>query len=168
MAVCSVIGGVLWLTWEAVRLLSDDTISSNCSSPTEYAADATFALAGLFVGAALLSMAAVLSGPLRWLAIVAAAGSAVTGVANGIEHCVFEPFWLLNVVGATAVFLSTAALGVLLFVTRSVFGWRSLLLVAGAAGMMLSFERGAAAVYGAAWLAFGISLIFEPGTPSAH
>jgi hypothetical protein len=83
------------------------------------------------------------------------------GVGNGLEHCVYEPLWLLYVLGALGLTLSAAALGLVLLVTGALGRWRGLLLVTAAVGLMLGFERGAAAVFGGSWLVFGATLVVD-------
>jgi len=162
VAWCATAGGAAWLLWEGLRLSGENVASYTCSSASAYAADATFASAGLLVAGACFGLSARLSGRPRWVAILAAAASAVMGLANGLEHCAYEPLWLLYVLGALGLTLSTAALGLVLLVTGALGRWRGLLLVTAAVGlMMLGFDRGAAAVFGGSWLVFGATLVVD-------
>ena len=120
-----------------------------------------FAADGLAVAAALFGLATQMSGFRRWLAIAAAASSATMGLANGVEHCTYEALSLLYVFGGLALVLSTAMLGLGLLVTGGLGRWRGLLLVAGAVGLMLGADRGGTAVFGAAWIVFGLTLLLD-------
>lgn len=162
IAVTAISAGALWLIWEGIRLSWTDAANSDCSTPADIASDTAFAAGGLAVAAALFGLATRLSGIPRWLAIAAAVGAATMGVANGVEHCAYEPFWLLYVFGALGLVLSTVALGLGLLVTGAMGRWRGLLLVAAALGlMMLGFDRGGTAVFGAAWIVFGLTLLLD-------
>lgn len=152
--------GVAWLTWEALRLSSDDATGSDCASGAEFAGDAVFATAGVLTGLTLLLFAGQLAGLTRTLALLGAASAVLWGVANGIEHCAFEPFFLLYALGGLVFVVSTAILGVIVLVTGRLGRWPGVLLVVAAlAPMMLSFERGGAGVGGAAWLVLGVALL---------
>jgi hypothetical protein len=151
-------GGALWLAWDGVGRIWQGLEGADCSSAPEYASDILFALAGLFVGAALVGLAAYVPGVLRWAAVVGGAGSAVSGLANGVEHCAYEPFWVLYVLGATLTVLAAVALGAGMVATGALGRWRGVFLIAGAVGMMFGFERAGGALFGAAWLAFALSL----------
>ena len=154
--------GTTWLIWEGIRLSWTDAANSNCSTASDIAGDVVFAAGGLAVAVALFGLATQMSGIRRWLAIAGAVAAATMGVANGVEHCAYEPFWILYVFGATGMVLSTAALGLGLLVTGGLGRWRGLLLVAAALGlMMLGFDRGGAAVFGAALVVFGLTLLLE-------
>ena len=153
--------GAAWLIWEGIRLSWTDAANSDCSTPADIAGDAMFAIGGLAVAAAMIGLATCLSGVPRWFAIVAAVAAATMGLANGVEHCAYEPFWLLYVLGAMTMVLSTAALGLALLVTGALGRWRGLLLIAGAVGLMLGPDRGGTAVFGAAWVVFGLTLLLD-------
>ena len=153
--------GAAWLIWDGIRVFWTDASASGCSSPSEFAGDAMFAIGGLAVAAAMIGLATCLSGVPRWFAIVAAVAAATMGVANGVEHCAYEPVSLLYVFGAMGTFLSTVALGVALLVTGALGRWRGLLLIAAAVGLMLGTDRGGTAVFGAAWIVFGLTLLLD-------
>ena len=161
IAVTALGAGAAWLIWDGIRLFWTDAANSNCSTPADIASDAVFAAGGLAVAAALIALATCVSGIWRWLAIAGAVAAATMGVANGVEHCAYEPFWLLYVFGAIGMVLSTAALGLGLVVTGAMGRWRGLLLVAAALGMMLGADRGGAAAFGAAWVVFGLTVLLD-------
>jgi hypothetical protein len=161
-AVTAISAGAAWLVWEGIRLSWTDAANSDCSTASDITSDAVFAAGGLAVAAAVIGLATSLSGVPRWFVVVAAIAAATVGVGNGVEHCAYEPFWLLYVFGALGLTLSTAALGLGLLVTGAMGRWRGLLLVGAALGlMMLGFDRGGAAVFGAAWVAFGLTLLLD-------
>ena len=161
IAVTAISAGAAWLIWEGIRLSWTDPANSNCSTPADIASDAVFAAGGLAVALALFGLATQLSGVPRWLAIAGAVAAATMGVANGVEHCAYEPFWLLYVFGAIGMVLSTAALGLGLVVTGAMGRWRGLLLVGAALGLMLGSDRGGAAAFGAAWVVFGLTVLLD-------
>ena len=161
IAVTAISAGAAWLIWEGIRLSWTDPANSNCSTPADIAGDAMFAIGGLAVAAAMIGLATCLSGVPRWFAIVAAVAAATMGLANGVEHCAYEPFWLPYVLGAMAMVLSTAALGLALLVTGALGRWRGLLLIAAVVGLMLGTDRGGTAAFGAAWIVFGLTLLMD-------
>jgi len=161
IAVTAISAGAAWLIWDGIRVFWTDAANSNCSTPADIAGDAMFAIGGLAVAAAMIGLATCLSGVPRWFAIVAAVAAATMGLANGVEHCAYEPFWLLYVFGAIGMVLSTAALGLGLVVTGAMGRWRGLLLVGAALGMMLGSDRGGAAAFGAAWVVFGLTVLLD-------
>jgi hypothetical protein len=158
IAFAGAVGGALWLAWDSVGRVWHGLDGSDCSSAAEYSGDILFALAGLFVGAALVGLAAYVPGSLRWVAAIGGAASAVEGLANGVEDCAAEPFFLLYVAGATVNAFAVLVLGVGIMVTGALGRWRGALLVAGALGVMQGFERGGGALFGGAWLVFALSL----------
>jgi hypothetical protein len=81
------------------------------------------------------------------------------GLANAVEHCAYEPFWILFVLGALGTMLASIALGAALLIWGALGRWRGVLLVAAAAGLMLGTDRGGAAVFGVAWTILGVSLL---------
>jgi hypothetical protein len=166
IAVSALGAGAAWLTWEGIRLALTDASASDCTSPSELAGDAMFAIGGLAVAATMIGLATCLSGVPRWFAIAAAITAATMGVANGVEHCAYEPAWLLYVFGAMGMFLSLAALGLALLVTGAIGRWPGALLVVAALTPWLSFDRGAAAVLGATWLVLGVALLLVPAWTS--
>ena len=166
IALCAIGAGLSWLLWEALRLAWDGSTGSDCASGAEYTGDAVFAAAGLLMGLTLLALSAQLVGIQRSLALVAAGGATLFGVANGVEHCAFEPLFLLYALGGLAFVISTAVLGFTVLVTGAVGRWPGvLLLVAALAPMMLSFDRGGAALGGAAWLMLGVALLVGARMP---
>lgn len=155
--------GVAWLLWEALRNLWDGATGSDCASGAEYTGDTVFAVAGLLMGLTLLGLSTLLARIPRSLALVAAAGAVVFGVANGVEHCAFEPLFILYALGGLVFVVSTAILGVSIVLTGAIGRWPgALLVVAALAPMMLSFERSGAALGGAAWLVLGVALLVVP------
>ena len=163
IAVTAIAAGAAWLTWEGIRLALTDVSASGCSSPSELAGDAAFAIAGLLMGLALLGLAGQVAGLPRLFALSGGIGAAVFGLANGVEHCAFEPFFLLYALGGLVFVVSTAILGVSVLVSGALSRWLGVLLVVAAlAPMMLSFDRGGAALGGAAWLVLGVALLVVP------
>jgi hypothetical protein len=169
-AACAIAGGAACLLWNGIGLAAEDLSGGSCSSPSDYAGDATFAAAGVLVGAALLGIATLLLPLQRWIATVAGAASATFVVANGVEHCGYEPLSLLYVLGATVSTLAVAALGIAWLITGAMGRWRGLLLIAAAAApMLLQFDGGGAALSGASWVLFGLSLLVaRPAVPAAR
>jgi hypothetical protein len=89
-------------------------------------------------------------------------GAVVFGLANGIEHCAFEPLFILYALGGLVFVVSTAILGVSIVLTGAIGRWPgALLVVAALAPMMLSFDRGGAGLGGAAWVVFGLTLLLD-------
>ncbi len=169
IAVSAIGAGIAWLTWEGIRLALTDTSASDCSSPSELAGDAMFAIAGVMTGLTLLGLSSQAVGPARMFALVGAAGAAVFGLANGAEHCAFEPLFLLYAAGGLIFVVSTAAFGLSVLVTGALGRWPGVLLIAAAiAPMILSFERGGAALGGAMWLVLGVALLVVPALPSSR
>lgn len=159
--------GAAWLIWDGIRLFWTDAANSDCSTPADIAGDAAFAIAGFLMGLALLGLAGQVSGPPRLFALSGGIGAVVFGLANGIEHCAFEPLFILYALGGLVFVVSTAILGVSVLVSGALSRWPgALLIVAALAPMMLSFERGGAALGGAAWLVLGVALLVVPAWTS--
>jgi hypothetical protein len=159
--------GMAWLTWETLRVAVDGSTGSDCASGAEYAGDTAFAVAGLLSALTLLGLAAGLTGVPHALALLGAASGAIFGVANGVEHCVFEPLFLLYAAGGLVFVVSTTLLGASILVTGALNRWIGVLLVVEAvAPMMLSFDRNGAALQGAAWLARGVVLLAGSAAPA--
>lgn len=162
IAVTAIAAGAAWLTWEGLRLASDQATGSDCASGAEYAGDAAFAIAGFLTGLALLGLAGQVSSPPRLFALSGGIGAVVFGLANGIEHCAFEPLFILYALGGLVFVVSTAILGVSIVLTGAIGRWPgALLVVAALAPMMLSFDRGGAGLGGAAWVVFGLTLLLD-------
>jgi len=163
IAVTAIAAGAAWLLWDGIRIFWTDAANSNCSTPADIASDAIFAIAGVLTGLTLLGLSSQAAGPARMFALVGAAGAAVWGLANGAEHCAFEPLFLLYAAGGLIFVVSTAAFGLIVLVTGALGRWPGVLLIAAAtAPMMLSFERGGAALGGAMWLVLGVALLVVP------
>jgi hypothetical protein len=162
VAMSAVSAGCGWLVWEGLRRTWDGSTGADCSSAAEYTGDAVFAGAALLVALTMLGLGGRLSGVGRWCALASAAGAAMMGLGNAVEHCAAEPFFIVYVAGAMLMFLATAALGVVALVIRqgrTLGRWRGVLLIVAAFALWLSFDRGGAALLGLAWIAFGVSLM---------
>lgn len=153
--------GVLWFAWEATRRWWSDGTSSDCASAGEFAADALF-LAALLAGAvAFLALFRLLDSPARIAAAVCAVASVMHGGGNMIEHCVAEPFFIVYVLGGMALVVGASVLAVMLLVRRP---WRLgpiapvCLFVAAVGGLVLSHDRGGAALMAMGWVAFALTM----------
>ena len=152
----SIFSGVAWLAWELSRRFWDDGASSGCATSADFYNDAMFALATTAAAIALGSLFLLLRGAPRWFSLAAAVGVAAGGIGNSGEHCLAEPFFLLFAAGLLVYVLASCALGAAWVMTAQLGRWPGLLLIAAALGLNLSFQRGAAAVTGVAWLLFGV------------
>jgi len=165
VSLSAIASGLAWLLWESLRLSWDGATGATCQSGPEYAGDAVFATAGVLTGLTLLGLSSRATGLTRTLALLGATGASVWGLANGAEHCVFEPLFLLFAAGGLIFTVCTAAFGLSVMVTGARSRWPGLLLiVASIAPFMLSFERSGAAVGGMAWLILGVALLARPMT----
>ena len=134
------------------RAASGMTASSGCATSADFYNDAMFALATTAAAIALGSLFLLLRGAPRWFSLAAAVGVDASGIANSVEHCLAEPFFLLFAAGLLVYVLASCALGAAWVMTASKPAVGPSPIDCRCARLELCFERGAAAVTGVVWL----------------
>ena len=160
----AILAGVMFVAGEVLTRIAPDTDDVACISGAAYLANAIDLLKYGMMGLAVLLLIRICGDQLstggRIVGRVAAAGSVLAGVANGIEHCVhLESFGALYVSGLLIGLVSTVVFGVFVAKSRAVSPWVGWLISGGVLGFILRAEEGGAVLAALAWIAVGARLM---------
>lgn len=139
-----------------------------CNSGPSYAVNALDLVKFAAIGVAVLMVARLVWPRLsilgRRVAVVGAAASIVTGVANGVEHCAhLEALGLVYALGLMVSIFATIGLGIALVWAGGLPRWVGWVVAAGALAFLLGAEQGWGRPADAiAWAAVGLGLLVRP------
>jgi hypothetical protein len=160
----SILAGVMFLSGEALARIAPDTDDVACISGAAYLVNIIDLLKYGMMGVAVLFLIRIggdqLSKAGRISGRVAAAGSIIAGVANGIEHCAhLDSFGAIYVSGLLIGLISTVVFGVFVAKSRAVTPWVGWVISGGVLAFILRAEEGGAVLVGLAWIAVGARLM---------
>jgi hypothetical protein len=160
----SIVAGVMFLAGEVLTRIAPETDDVACITGAAYLANIIDLLKYGMMGIAVLFVMRICGDQLstagRIVGRVAAGGSILAGVANGIEHCVhLESFGALYVSGLLIGLMSTVVFGVFVAKSRAVSPWVGWLISGGVLGFFLRAQEGGAVLAGLAWIAVGARLM---------
>jgi len=170
----SILAGVMFLSGEALARIAPDTDDVACISGAAYLVNIIDFLKYGMMGVAVLFLIRICGDQLskagRISGRLAAGGSIIAGVANGIEHCAhLDSFGAMYVSGLLIGVISTVVFGVFVAKSRAVTPWVGWVISGGVVAFFLTAEQGGATVVGLAWIAVGARLMaLERAAPAAQ
>jgi len=163
----AIIAGAMFAAGEALTRIAPDTSDTACNSGLAYFANIIDLLKYGMMGVTILLLVWICGNRIpktgRIAAGVAAAGSMLAGVANGVEHCAhLESFGTLYLVGLLIGLIPTVAFGVFVARSRTVSPWIGWVISVGVLAFFLTAEQGGAVFAAIAWIVIGIRLMAYP------
>jgi hypothetical protein len=160
----SILAGVMFLAGEALARIAPDTDDVACISGAAYLVNIIDLLKYGMMGVAVLFLMRICGDQLstggRISGRVAAAGSVIAGVANGIEHCAhLDSFGAIYVLGLLIGVIATVVFGVFVAKSRAVSPWVGWVISGGVLAFFVTAEQGGAFLVGLAWIAVGVRLV---------
>jgi len=163
----ALVTGGMFAAGEALTRFGPSYSDTACNSGASYLANAIDLLKYGFMGVTVLLLLSICGSRMpkagRIVGRVAATGSIVAGVSNGIEHCAhLDALGIPYVFGLLIGLVGTVAFGVFLARSRVVSPWVGWVMSAGVLGFLLAAEQGGAAIATVAWIAIGAHLMTNP------
>jgi hypothetical protein len=159
-----VIAGLGWIAKDIGGRLSPDPDYWDCNSSYDYALNAIDTIAFLFLVPALVGLARAYKASVKakrgLVGLSSAAGFAIAGISNLLEHCAeMDALGFPYVIGALLGILLLLLFSLALTRMRFIASWASWLLVAGTASGLLFANQGGFIIFGLAWIAVGSVII---------
>lgn len=163
----AIVAGAMFAAGEALTRIVPDTFDAACNSGLAYLANIIDLLKYGLMGVTVLLLLSICGNQIpkagRVAGGLAAAGSILAGVANGVEHCAhLKIFGTLYVVGLLFGVLSTVVFGVFVARSRTVSPWIGWGISVGVLAFFLRAEQGGAIFAAVALIVIGILLLVHP------
>lgn len=161
----------MFASGEALPRIASPFSDVACNSGLAYLANIIDLLKYGLMGATVLLLMSIYGKRIRKSGRIAgglaAAGSILTGVANGIEHCAhLEGFGIPYVIGLLIGVISTIVFGVFVARSRTVSPWVGWVISLGMLAFFLRTEQAGAVFAAVAWIVIGVRLIAYPAPAS--
>jgi hypothetical protein len=159
----AIVAGLAWIAKDIGGRVSPDPDYFNCNSSWDYLLNGIDTVAFLVMSFALLGLRELFRGTIgsrgAWLAAASAGGFGVAGLANLLEHCAgLDVLGLAYVLGLILGMFLLVGFALTLRRAPMPRGLVWLLLLGGAAGILLANQGGYVA-FGGAWVVLGVALI---------
>jgi hypothetical protein len=163
----ALVTGGMFAAGEALTRFGPSYSDTACDSGASYLANSIDLLKYGFMGVTVLLLLSICGSQMpkagRIVGRVAATGSIVAGVSNGIEHCAhLDILGIPYVLGLVIGLLSTIAFGIFVARSSAVTPWVGWVTSLGVLVFLLRAEEGGAFVAAIAWIVVGIHLISRP------
>jgi hypothetical protein len=165
----AIVTGAMFAAGEALSRFAPDFSDVECNSGFSYLANIIDFLKYGLMGVTILLLLSIcgkrISKTGRAAAALASGGSIITGVANGIEHCLhIESLGILYGIALLIGVPSTIVFGLFVARSREVSPWIGWTISVGVFAFLMSKDQAGAVIAAVAWVVIGVRLIGHADT----